>query len=187
MTEEEMIKTSLAHPTYSAYKYSGICSNSDCGEIFYTQRLTGVVCSLACRRGIFNSQWLGKDRFGNGRGYILINGQYNHPREVNGRVLEHILVMEKHLGRYLKSGENIHHKNGLRDDNRIENLELWTTYQPSGQRVEDLLNFVIEHYPSELKSRLDKSKRDPDASEPLRQSERILGRDPLESSSPRGR
>jgi hypothetical protein len=51
--------------------------------------------------------------------------------------------MEAHLGRPLLATESVHHKNGVRSDNRIENLELWDRSQPYGQRVADKIEWAM--------------------------------------------
>jgi phosphoribosylamine-glycine ligase len=77
----------------------------------------------------------------NGSGNYAPNG-YVVIRTKNGNVGVHRLVMEKKLGRALLPGESVHHINGIRDDNREENLELWSTSQPAGQRVEDKIKWA---------------------------------------------
>jgi hypothetical protein len=54
----------------------------------------------------------------------------------------HRYVIEQHIGRKLHSFENVHHINGSRSDNRLENLELWVTKQPKGQRPDDLVEYA---------------------------------------------
>jgi hypothetical protein len=70
----------------------------------------------------------------------------DHPRAKNngGYVLEHILVMEEMLGRHLLPGEQVHHRNGVRWDNREKNLELWIRPQPAGIRIEDAVAWAVE-------------------------------------------
>ena len=62
----------------------------------------------------------------------------------SGMMFEHVFIMSEHIGRPLKNKETVHHKNGIRDDNRIENLELWSSSHPYGQRVEDKLTWCQE-------------------------------------------
>ena len=60
------------------------------------------------------------------------------------RILEHRLVMQEQIGRELRPEETVHHVNGVKDDNRIENLELWSSSHPYGQRVEDKVDWAVE-------------------------------------------
>ena len=65
-----------------------------------------------------------------------------HPNaSKNGLVAEHVMVMGEMLGRPLRKGESVHHHNGMRSDNRPENLELRTGIHPAGQSVEEMTDF----------------------------------------------
>lgn len=112
-----------------------------CGKEFWThacrtQRkgrgLAGQFCSKTCGYNYWKGE-IGRKKK-DLHGYVLVQVGKNQ------YIREHRLVMEKILGRKLSPGENVHHKNGIRDDNRPENLELWVKTQPAGIRVSDVLN-----------------------------------------------
>jgi HNH endonuclease len=79
-------------------------------------------------RGDIHYNWKGGKTV-NSQGYVMVKAPW-HPRAIAAeryRVREHILVMEQHLGRYLLPGEEVHHINENKQDNRIENLQLTKT------------------------------------------------------------
>lgn len=83
-------------------------------------------------------------KYENKNGYIEIWMPEHQNSKGAGYIMEHRLVMSEMLGRPLLKGENVHHINGKRSDNRPENLELWNTVQPSGQRVSEKIIWAKE-------------------------------------------
>jgi len=65
--------------------------------------------------------------------YVLPETKHPYGHKKSGRVAEHRLVMEKNLGRYLDSNEEVHHINGNKVDNRIKNLSLTIKKMHSGE------------------------------------------------------
>lgn len=111
-----------------------------CGKPKHRGSVQCIECHNEKQVGEANPNWKG-GRWRTKSGYIYLPVP-NHPRGY--RVFEHILVMENILGRHLLPGETVHHLNGVRDDNRPENLELWTKPQPTGIRVSDAIAWARE-------------------------------------------
>lgn len=129
-----------------------------CGNTIMAARsrlMSGQTTSCGCshnRKGLDNPLCKGWKPNRDGYMFIAHNGK---------QIFEHRVVMEKLLGRPLTKGESVHHLNGIRDDNRPENLELWVKRQPSGQRVIDRMADALEtlrrYAPDRLRDPLDTS------------------------------
>lgn len=93
----------------------------------YLQKYCGKRCAMLARNE-------------NAKGHLDKHGYMVLPK--GGRdapqVYEHTRMMEQKIGRRLRKGETVHHINGIRHDNRLENLELWATRHGKGQRLSDL-------------------------------------------------
>jgi len=111
----------------------------DCGVLVRSKSKRCVKCN-----GVENSR-NAKGVTYHKKGYVMRKA-LGHPRATGSGhyVFEHILVMEEKLGRFLEKGENVHHVNGIRDDNRVENLELWIRPQPVGIRASDAVKWAKE-------------------------------------------
>ncbi len=118
----------------------------DCGNetlVYQPNIKSGRIVSCGCKRKADALSRRKEKTEHNGYVFVKIP---EHPRAGvrSKRVREHILVMEKHLGRYLLPHETVHHINGIRSDNRLENLELWTRSHPAGTRVKDQIKWAKE-------------------------------------------
>lgn len=86
-------------------------------------RFCSIQCVGAAQRGERNPKW-GGGTYGATNGYVYEHAPEHPHATQDGYVMQHRLVVERAIGRVLTPAEEVHHRNHVRDDNRIENLEL---------------------------------------------------------------
>lgn len=120
------------------------CKNIFLNRPYKTRGIKPKFCSRSCKakqkcpNRQYDKHWNwkgGKYKDKNGYIRVLKEGKY---------ILEHVFILEEYMGRKLYDDEIVHHLNGIRDDNRVENLELWSSGHPKGQRIEDKVRWARE-------------------------------------------
>jgi len=122
----------------------------------YRSGIRGTLCGY-CDKPARVMPWKGRDHLAMcldhyvelypSKGLSVSKGRQQHGYVRVQNEAEHRMVLEWKIGRPLERHESPHHKNGIRHDNRPENLELWVTPPRYGQRPEDLAEWVVQHYP----------------------------------------
>jgi hypothetical protein len=139
----------LAQTGMSTYKIGVLLGRDD-------ETIRRKMASLAIPRGSKgrsgpeSHEWEGGMTHAKG-GYVLVYVP-SHPHPNKGRyVLQHRLVMEQHLGRFLEPEEVVHHKDGNRQNNAPDNLELW---QRNGDHLQGTLKGHVPEWTAEGKARM---------------------------------
>jgi hypothetical protein len=124
------------------------CTVDECDAFVHGRGMCRMHYKRAARHGdprVKHNRWttgegrakVGTRYFDRHSGYVRVYDPEHANANANGCVKEHTWVMSRHLGRPITRDETIHHRNGVRDDNRIENLELRVGAHPQGMSVED--------------------------------------------------
>ena len=134
------------------------CTTVGCAGLSVARGMCANCYAMNKRHGdpMKRSDWFNKrnKEIIDDNGYVLVSAKGHKNANRRSRVPKHRFVMAQYLGRPLKNNENVHHKNGNKEDNRIENLELWVTSQPKGQRPQDLVEYakkILAEYALESK------------------------------------
>ena len=127
-------------------KGRGMCSVEDCGRPLKSRGYCAAHYKRVLKYGNPRSEVPIRESDGTGHmshGYLQVNipKQFRHLSGGATKIAKHRFVMAQSLGRALTPDEHVHHINGVKTDNRLENLELWSVSHPSGRRIEDLLEF----------------------------------------------